>query len=102
MKHTRLFLPLVFLLCARAQTVLPAVREMHLGSGRFILEHAKVCGGDPLLLAQLRLPAGPCQGHVIVLHQSAAGGALPVPGETPGPESRETYSIHVTSDRVDV
>jgi hypothetical protein len=102
MKHTRLLLPLICLLSARAQNLLPAVREMHLGSGRFLLEHAKVCGGDPLLLAELRLTAGPCRGHVIALHQSAAGGALPVPGEMPGPESREAYSIHVTSDRVDV
>jgi hexosaminidase len=97
---------LVYFLPASAQNLLPAVREMHLGSGRFSLEHARVCGGDPLVVKELRLSAGPCLGqvlsHVIVLHQTGTGGALPVPGETPGPESREAYTIHVTSDRVDV
>ena len=102
MKQLLTLLPLVCLLPAHGQNLLPAVREMQPGNGRFLLEHAKVCGGDELAVEELQLKAGPCKGHVIVLHQTATGGALPVPGETPGPESREAYSIRVTSDRVEV
>ncbi len=108
MKPLLITLSLIWLLPARGQDLLPAVREMRLGSGRFLLEHAKICGGDAFAAEELRrvtgaaIQAGACQGHVIVLRQTATGGALPVPGETAGPESREAYSIHVTADRVEV
>ena len=38
--------------------------------------------------------------HGIVLERTGGIDALPVPGEQPGPDSREAYSLKVTSDGV--
>ncbi|HKA00058.1 MAG TPA: glycoside hydrolase family 20 zincin-like fold domain-containing protein, partial [Candidatus Solibacter sp.] len=48
------------------------------------------------------LSASPAPGRAITLKRTGPVAALPVPGEHPGPESREAYAIQVTPGGVNV
>jgi len=94
--------------------LLPRPQEIHYGAGklavrglgirlvaepsaedRFSAEHLSNCLSG---LAQEPVPvsAGEASSTVIVLKQTGRIDALPVPGESPGPDSREAYVVKVT------
>ena len=94
--------------------LLPRPQQIHYGAGklavrglgirlvaepsaedRFSAEHLSNCLSG---LAQEPVPvsAGAASSTVIVLKQTGRIDALPVPGESPGPDSREAYVVKVT------
>src|SRR6266576_2715094 len=88
-------------------------REVRYGPGRLSLRGLTIrFGSDPspedrftagelssFLSSAARTPIGlsasPAAGRTITLKRNGPVAALPVPGEHPGPESREAYSIQV-------
>ena len=52
--------------------------------------------------SSIRLAETSAAGKAITLQRTGPVDALPVPGERPGPQSRESYSIRVTAGGVDV
>ena len=107
-------------LAAEHNPLLPRPQKVLYGSGKLPLRNLSIrLGTAPsdedrfaaeelasLLSArvgmQFPLRGGSSTGPAIVLSRTANGGALPVPDEKAGPESREAYSIKVTPAGADV
>lgn len=96
--------------------LLPLPQEIHYGTGELSLRGLSICFASPpssedrfaagelaqFLSARANGPVavveGPQCAPGIILRRTGAVDALPVPGEHPGPGSREAYSLHVTTD----
>jgi hexosaminidase len=105
-------------LCMAHAVILPAPRELSETSGRFPLRSAQICfaatpSTEDLFAAHelasafaekagVTLPVveSGCAGASIRFHRIASDQPLAGPGESPGPESREAYSIAVTPSTV--
>jgi hypothetical protein len=64
---------------------------------RFAAEQLSSCLSD-LAKEPVRVSLGEASGRLIVLTRTGEVSALPLPGEHPGPESREAYTLKVTAD----
>jgi len=103
---------------AEHNPLLPRPQEIHYGSGELALRGLSICfastpgpedrfaaselsdalsarAGAPIPIRE----GGRCE-HGILLERTGGIGALPVPGEHPGPDSREAYSLKVTADGI--
>jgi hypothetical protein len=101
---------------AKHNPLLPRPQEIHYGTGELSLQGLSICFAS-LPATEDRFAAsalsealsargeaaipiregGRC-GHGILLERTGGIDALPVPGEHPGPDSREAYSLKVTAD----
>ena len=103
---------------AQHHPLLPRPQEIHYGTGELALRGLGICFASTpasedrfaaselskALSAQgeISVPireANPCT-HGILLQRTGGIDPLPLPGEHPGPESREAYSLKVTPDGV--
>jgi hypothetical protein len=103
---------------AQRHALLPRPQEVHYGNGELSLRGFGICFASAptsedrfaarelskALSAQTEssIPiweANPCK-HGILLHRTGGIDPLPLPGEQPGPDSREAYSLKVTTDGV--
>ena len=103
---------------AEHSTLLPGPQEIHYGSGELSLRGLSICFAstpaaedkfaarelsDALSArAEASIPVreeGGCS-HGILLERTGGINALPVPGEHPGPDSRESYTLKVSADGV--
>jgi len=103
---------------AEHNPLLPRPQEIHYGTGELALRGLSICFAstpssedrfsaselsDALSArAEASIPireGGQCE-HGISLERTGGTDALPVPGEHPGPDSREAYSLKVTADGV--
>ena len=100
--------------------LLPQPQKISYGPGRLALQQLSISVSSPssiedgfaaeqlssVLAARLgnRIPvtAGSNSGRAIVLRRTGAIDPLPVPGERPGPDSREAYSISVTPEGAEI
>jgi hypothetical protein len=106
------YLLLALPLSAAHNPLLPRPKELHYGTGRFLLQGAHiVIAGEPAaedrfaaneLVQALHIPVGNGGNRSIVLKRTGAVDALPGANEHAGPDSRETYTLRVTSDRVEI
>jgi len=102
---------------AEHNPLLPRPQEIHYGTGELALRGLSICiastpGAEDRFAARELSDAlsvrvegsipiqegGGCE-HGILLERTGGVDALPVPGEHPGPDSREAYSLKVTADR---
>ena len=106
--------------CLAHPAILPAPRELKESGGRFPLHDAHICfsstpSTEDLFAAQelasafaesasLTLPVleSGCAGASIRFHRTAPDQPLAGPGESPGPQSREAYSIAITAFNVEI
>jgi hexosaminidase len=105
---------------AQHNPLLPQPREIHYGTGELSVRGLNICLASApspedrfaarelsealSARAQASIPIsdeGPCK-HGILLRRTGGIDPLPVPGEHPGPDSREAYSLQVTSRGVTV
>jgi hypothetical protein len=105
---------------AQHHPLLPRPQEIHYGTGELALRGLEICfvstpapedrfAGRELSSALSARAEGsiplnesyPCQ-HGILLRRTGGSDPLPLPGETAGPDSREAYSLQVTSDGITV
>ena len=105
---------------AEHNPLLPLPQQIHYGAGELSLAGLNICfasapgAEDRFAAGELAdtlsaragtsipvLEGGRCE-HGILLERTGGVDALPVPGEQPGPDSREAYSLKVTSDGVTV
>ena len=103
---------------AQHNPLLPRPREIHYGNGKLALRGLSICVASTAAAedqfaarglatalstrTEVSIPiseANPCN-HGINLRRTGAIDPLPVPGERPGPDSREAYSLAVTSEGV--
>ena len=100
--------------------LLPCPQQIHYGSGQVRIRGVSIQlpqGATPedrfaatTLSSQLSRLAGSLvpiaeastAGRAVVLKRTGPVGALPVPGEQPGPESREAYWIKVAGDQIEI
>ena len=68
---------------------------------RFAAEQLSSCLSD-VAKEPVRVSQGEASGTLIVLKRTGDVGALPLPGEHPGPASREAYTLKVTPERGEV
>jgi hexosaminidase len=68
---------------------------------RFAAEQLSSCLSD-VSKEPVRVSQGEPSGALIVLKRTGEVGALPLPGEHPGPASREAYTLKVTPERGEV
>ncbi len=68
---------------------------------RFAAEQLSSCLSD-VAKEPVRVSQGEASGTLIVLKRTGEVGALPLPGEHPGPASREAYTLKVTPERGEV
>ena len=68
---------------------------------RFAAEQLSSCLSD-VAKEPVRVSQGEPSGALIVLKRTGEVGALPLPGEHPGPASREAYTLKVTPDKGEV
>jgi hypothetical protein len=68
---------------------------------RFAAEQLSGCLSD-VAKEPVRVSQGEASGTLIVLKRRGEVGALPLPGERPGPASREAYTLKVTPDKGEV
>jgi len=68
---------------------------------RFTAEQLSSCLSD-VAKEPVRVSQGEASGTLIVLKRTGEVGALPLPGEHPGPASREAYTLKVTPDKAEV
>lgn len=68
---------------------------------RFAAEQLSSCLSD-VAKEPVRVSQGEPSGTLIVLKRTGDVGALPLPGEHPGPASREAYTLKVTPERGEV
>jgi hexosaminidase len=105
-------------LCLAHPAILPTPRELHEGAGRFPLVGAVVCfastpSSEDLFAAReltsavaekggVTLPVmeSDCEGASIRFQRTAVDEPLALPGEQPGQDSREAYSIEITPSAV--
>jgi len=64
---------------------------------RFAAEQLSSCLSD-VAKEPVHVSLGEASGKLIVLRRTGEVSALPLPGEQPGPESREAYTLKVTPD----
>jgi hexosaminidase len=107
------------ILRAQDPDLLPSPEKVTWGKGKFLLNDAKILISPGLLsreqtaVLNFKILAKEIAGvalnttyaeepgaRMIVLRSDEAGEALPVPDEKAGPDSRESYQIHISSDRV--
>jgi len=105
---------------AQHHQLLPRPQEIHYGTGKLALRGLGICfastsaSEDRFAASELSkalsaqtessipvLEANPCT-HGILLQRTGGINPLPLPGEHPGPDSREAYSLKVTSEGVTV
>lgn len=106
-------------LCAtEPNPLMPRPQEVHFGTGTLSVRGMAIClaatpSAEDRFAAQelshalsaraeASIPVrdgGPCE-HGILLERTGGIDALPLPGEHPGPDSREAYSLQVTADGV--
>ena len=105
---------------AEHNALLPQPQEIHYGSGRLSLGGLNICFGSvpspedrftarflskalsaraDTAIPVVELSACP---HGISLERTGGVDALPVPGEHPGPDSREAYSLKATGEGVEL
>lgn len=102
-------------------TLLPAPQQITYGNGalplaglpiqlgpgtteedRFAAQTLSVCISQSTGAPGAIIDAGPEGAHSITLTRTGDSDALPVPGETPGPDSREAYTLHITASGAEV
>ena len=100
--------------------LLPQPEQMHYGPGRlrirglgirlatdpsvedrFAAEQLSSCLSD-VAEEPVRVSQGEAAGTLIILKRTGDVGALPLPGEHPGPGSREAYTLKLTPDKGEV
>jgi hexosaminidase len=94
--------------CLALQPLIPSPQEIHYGTGRLALCSISVklppqttsedqfAGGELSSLIATHCGAGP-RTAPFSLERTGAPDPLPLPGEKPGPESRESYSLTITA-----
>ncbi|MDR3677500.1 MAG: glycoside hydrolase family 20 zincin-like fold domain-containing protein, partial [Acidobacteriota bacterium] len=105
---------------AEHNPLLPRPQEIHYGNGNLALQGLTICfasnpgSEDRFAAAELshalseraKAPIPIREGarceHGILLERTGGINALPVPGELPGPDSREAYSLKIAGDGVKV
>jgi hypothetical protein len=101
-------------------TLLPLPQQVKYGSGALALQGLSVQFTSPLSTedrfaaqelasrlsavgqTKVEIKAGQPFGRAIVLNRTGGGGALPADRETTGPDSRESYTIHVTPNGAEI